>query len=213
MVGQGVLRECLLDPRVTRVVSISRSTIGETHAKLEEIVHADLFDISSLDLQSVDACFFCLGVSSAGMSEADYRRITYDLTLSVASTLVQQNPDMTFVYVSGAGTGGKSMWARVKGDTENALRQLGFKAAFMFRPALIQPMHGIQSRTTSYRIFYAITKPLLPLLRRFPKYVTTTEVVGRAMMNVAANGAPKQILESEDINRVGNLSAPDTPPS
>lgn len=200
MVGQGVLRECLLDPRVTRVVSIGRSAIGEKHAKLQEIVHADLFDITSLDLRDFDACFFCLGVSSAGMSEESYRRITYDLTLSVAKTLVKQNPEMTFIYVSGAGTGGKSMWARVKGDTENALLQLGFKAAYMFRPALIQPMHGIKSRTASYRVFYAITKPLMPLLRRFPKYVTTTEQLGRAMINVAANGAPTNVLESEDIN-------------
>jgi uncharacterized protein YbjT (DUF2867 family) len=204
MVGQGVLRECLLDPRVTRIASIGRSAIGEQHAKLDEIVHADLFDISALNLQNFDACFFCLGVSSAGMSEADYRRITYDLTLSVARTLVKQNPDMTFIYVSGAGTGGRAMWARVKGETEDALLKLGFKAAYMFRPALIQPMHGIKSRTTSYRIFYAIAKPLLPLLRRFPKYVTTTEALGRAMIEVAAKGAAKQILESADINRSAN---------
>jgi uncharacterized protein YbjT (DUF2867 family) len=204
MVGQGVLRECLRDPRVTRVVSIGRSASGEKHAKLQEIVHGDLFDISALDLKNFDACFFCLGVSSAGMSEESYRRITYDLTSSVAKTLVTQNPDMTFIYVSGAGTGGKSMWARVKGDTENALLRLGFKAAYMFRPALIQPMHGIKSRTVSYRVFYAITRPLMPLLRRFPRYVTTTEQVGRAMINVAANGAPKKVLESEDINTSAN---------
>jgi uncharacterized protein YbjT (DUF2867 family) len=200
MVGQGVLRECLLDPRVTRVVTIGRSAIGENYGKLEEIVHADLFDLTSLDLRNFDACFFCLGISSAGMSEESYRRITYDLTLSVANTLVKQNPGMTFIYVSGAGTGGKSMWARVKGDTENALLRIGFKAAYMFRPALIQPMHGVKSRTASYRIFYAITKPLMPLLRRFPKYVTTTEQLGRTMINVAANGARRNVLESEDIN-------------
>jgi len=202
MVGQGVLRECLLDPRVDKVLSLGRSKTGQQHPKLEE---ADIRDLDSLDLAAYDACFFCLGVSSAGMSEDDYRRVTYDLTLDVARKIA--TPRMTFIYVSGAGTDsterGRTMWARVKGATENALLALPFKAAYMFRPALIQPLHGIRSRTTSYRVFYAITRPLLPVLKRMlPKYVTTTEQVGRAMINVAANGAPKTILESEDINRL-----------
>src|SRR6185369_15350212 len=175
MVGQGVLRECLLDPRVNRVLTIGRSATGERHPKLQEIAQADLADLSSLNVDGYDACFFCLGVSSAGMGGASYRKVTYDLTLAVAKQLVARNPDMTFIYVSGAGTGGSSMWARVKGDTENDLLKLPFKAAYMFRPALIQPMHGIKSRTTSYRIFYALTRPFLPLLRRFPKLMTTTE--------------------------------------
>lgn len=201
MVGQGVLRECLLDPRVEKVLSLGRTKTGQSHPKLEE---ADMRDLDSLDLAAYDACFFCLGVSSAGMSEDDYRRVTYDLTLDVARKTA--TPRMTFIYVSGAGTDsterGRTMWARVKGATENALLKLPFKAAYMFRPALIQPLHGIRSRTTSYRVFYAMTRPVLPLLKRMPKYVTTTEQVGRAMINVAANGAPKTILESEDINRL-----------
>ncbi len=202
MVGQGVLRECLLDPRVEKVLSIGRSKTGQQHAKLEE---ADIRDFDSLDLAAYDACFFCLGVSSAGMSEEDYRRVTYDMTLDVAKKIA--TPKMTFIFVSGAGTDsterGRTMWARVKGATENALLKLPFKAAYMFRPAVIQPLHGVKSRTTSYRVLYAITRPLLPLLKRMlPKYVTTTEQVGRAMINVAANGAPKAILESEDISRL-----------
>jgi len=202
MVGQGVLRECLLDPRVNHVLSVGRSKTGQQHAKLEE---AEMRDLDSRDLTGYDACFFCLGVSSAGMSEEDYRRVTYDLTLDVAKKIA--TPKVTFIYVSGAGTDsterGGTMWARVKGATENALLKLPFKAAYMFRPALIQPLHGIKSRTASYRIFYALTRPLLPLLTRlFPRYVTTTEQIGRAMINAAANGAPKAILESDDINRL-----------
>ena len=201
MVGQGVLRECLLDPRVEKVLSIGRSATGRQHAKFEE---AHIRDFDSLDLSDYDACFFCLGVSSAGMSEESYRRVTYDMTLDVARKLV--SPRMTFIYVSGAGTDsterGRTMWARVKGATENALLALPFKGAYMFRPGVIQPLHGIKSRTTSYRVLYTITRPLLPLLKRaFPRFVTTTEQIGRAMIEVAANGAPKAILETEDINR------------
>jgi uncharacterized protein YbjT (DUF2867 family) len=203
MVGQGVLRECLLDPRVEKVLSIGRSKTGQRHPKFEE---AEMRDLDSLDLTAYDACFFCLGVSSAGMSEDDYRRVTYDMTLDVAKKIA--TPKMTFIYVSGAGTDsterGRTMWARVKGATENALLKLPFKAAYMFRPGVIQPLHGVRSRTTSYRVLYAITRPLLPVLKRMlPKYVTTTEQVGRAMINAAANGAPKAILESEDISRHG----------
>ena len=207
MVGQGVLRECLLDPRVRRVVSVGRSATGEQHPKLREIVHADLFDLSPIEpeLTGFDACFFSLGVSSAGMSEEKYRRVTYDLTISVAQTLVRLNPQMTFIYVSGAGTDsterGRSMWARVKGATENALLRLPFKAAYMFRPAGIQPMHGVKSKTRLDRAVYAVTAPLYPILKRLsPRYLTTTEQVGRAMIAAAAHGAPKQILESDDIN-------------
>jgi len=201
MVGQGVLRECLLDPRVEKVLSIGRSATGRQHAKLEE---ANIRDFDALDLAAYDACFFCLGVSAAGMSEDSYRRVTYDMTLDVARKLV--SPRMTFIYVSGAGTDsterGRTMWARVKGATENALLALPFKGAYIFRPAVIQPLHGIKSRTTLYRVLYTITRPLLPLLKRaFPRFVTTTEQIGRAMIEVAANGAPKAILETEDINR------------
>jgi uncharacterized protein YbjT (DUF2867 family) len=209
MVGQGVLRECLLDPEVTAVLSIVRSSTGQRHPKLREIVHQDFFDFSSIEseLAGFDSCFFCLGVSSAGMSEQDYRRITFDITLAAAQTLVKLNPNMTFIYVSGAGTDssehGRMMWARVKGQTENALLRLPFKAAYMFRPGVIVPLHGIKSRTMLYRVPYAILGPLLPLLNRlFPKYVTTTEKLGRAMLIAAKRGAPKPVLESADINKL-----------
>lgn len=209
MVGQGVLRECLLDPEVTTVLSIVRSSNGQQHAKLREIVHKDFLDFSSIEaeLSGFNACFFCLGVSSAGMSEENYRRVTYDIALAAAQTLVKLNPHMTFVYVSGAGTDsserGRVMWARVKGQTENALLRLPFKAAFMFRPGVIVPLHGIKSRTMLYRVPYAVLGPILPLLKRlFPKYVTTTEKLGRAMLIAAKRGAPKPVLESSDINQL-----------
>ena len=208
MVGQGVLRECLLDDAVQRVLSIVRSASGQQHRKLREIVSRYFLDFSDIEqeLSGLDACFFCLGVSSIGMTEEDYRRVTYDFTLAAAQTLVKLNPGMTFVYVSGAGTDssetGRSMWATVKGKTENALLRLPFKAAYMFRPALIQPLHGIQSKNKSIRFFYVLTKPLLPLLRMFPRYVTTTEQLGHAMLGVARNGYSKRVLESADINGV-----------
>jgi|SRR5579862_4030802 len=207
MVGQGILRECLLDDGVEKVLSIGRRASGTTHAKLAEIALADLARIEDLDsaLAGYDACFDSLGASSAGMSEADYTRQTYDLTMTIAKALAARNPGMTFIYVSGAGTDsserGRAMWARVKGRTENALLALPFKAAFMFRPAVIQPLHGVRSKTAAYRLFYAVLWPLMPLLRRvLPQYVTTTEQLGRAMLKVAREGAPKRVLETSDIN-------------
>jgi uncharacterized protein YbjT (DUF2867 family) len=209
MVGQGVLRECLLDPDVTAVVTVGRSGTGQQHPKLHEIVQADLTNTAALEDQiaNFDACFFCLGVSSAGMSEADYRKITYDLTLAVARGLLPRNPGMIFVYVSGAGTDsterGRTMWARVKGATENALFAVPFKAAYMFRPGYIQPMHGVVSRTPLYRALYAMMGPLYPVLNGlFPKYVTTTERVGRAMIAVARRGDPRRLLENRAINEI-----------
>jgi uncharacterized protein YbjT (DUF2867 family) len=186
MVGQGVLRECLLDPDIEVVQTLGRTAAGVTHPKLREIVRADL------------------GVSSAGMSESQYERITYDIAIAVGQTLSRLNPGMTFIYVSGAGTDssekGRVMWARVKGKIENALLRLSFKAPYMFRPGVIQPMHGERSKTPAYRIGYSLVKPLLPLLRRlFPNYVLTTEEIGRAMIQAAARGYPKRILESTDI--------------
>jgi len=173
-------------------------------------VHADFLNFEPIEreLTGYDTCFFCLGVSSAGMTEQAYQRVTYDITLSVAQTLVMLNPQMTFLFVSGAGTDstehGRSMWARVKGKTENALARLPFRAVYMFRPAYIQPLHGIVSKTKLYRVLYAVMTPLYPALKRlFPKYVTTTEQLGRAMLEVAKHGAPKQILENEDINNIG----------
>jgi uncharacterized protein YbjT (DUF2867 family) len=208
MVGQGVLRECLRDPDVDRIVTLGRSATGVEHAKLREIVHRDMFDYTSIEneLGGFDACFFCLGVSSFRMSEADYTRLTYDLTMAAARTLARLDPQMTFVYVTGAGTDstekGRSMWARVKGRTENDLLRLPFKAAYMFRPGAIVPMHGVRSKTALYQSIYSMTRPVLPLLQRlFPNAIVTTEQVGRAMLAVATRGAPSPILESRDIAR------------
>lgn len=209
MIGQGVLRECLLDAGVVRVVTIGRSATGQQHAKLQEIVHADLHDYSAIESQltGLDACFFCLGVTSSGMSEEAYHRVTYGITVAAAETLLRLNPGMTFIFVSGAGSDsterGRTMWARVKGKAENAILRMPFKGAYAFRPAAIQPLHGIRSRTKVYRVFYTILGPVLPLLRRlFPGYVTTTEQIGRAMLTIARKGAPVRVLETADINRV-----------
>ncbi|HPS78630.1 MAG TPA: hypothetical protein PLS53_10790 [Thermoanaerobaculaceae bacterium] len=209
MIGRGVLRECLLDPDVPDVVSIVRHPGGQKHPKLHEIVHEDFLDFSRLEpeLTGLDACLFCLGVSSAGMSENDYRRVTYDITLAAAQTLARLNPGMIFIYVSGAGTDsteqGRSMWARVKGMTENALLRVPFKAVYLFRPAGIQPLHGITSRTRLYHVFYAAARPLFPLLRAIlPNLMTTTEQLGRAMLTVAKHGFPTPVIESRDINHI-----------
>jgi uncharacterized protein YbjT (DUF2867 family) len=210
MVGQGVLRECLLDADVTQVLSVARSSTGKTQEKLRELIHKDFTDFSSVEaeLAGYDACFFCLGVTSAGMKEADYSRITYDFTLAAAKVLARLNPQMTFIYVSGTSTDstekGRTMWARVKGRTENALFALPFKAAFMFRPGIIRPMHGIVSKTGWYRLFYAIATPLFPIVKLFwPKMLTTTEAVGRAMLVVVKRGSDKKLLENTDINELG----------
>lgn len=207
MVGQGVLRECLKDEGVESVLCIGRSAITQKHVKLVNLVHADLYDYSSVEdsLKGYDACFFCLGVSASGLSEAQYHIMTYDLTLAAARTLSKINPQMTFVYVSGMGTDssekGRSMWARVKGKTENALMRLPFKATYMFRPGMIQPLDGIKSKTTLYRLIYAITGPLLPLIKSIaPSSIVTTAQVGRAMIQVARNGYGVSIVEAADIN-------------
>ncbi|MFM9921490.1 NAD-dependent epimerase/dehydratase family protein [Variovorax sp. H27-G14] len=210
MVGQGVLRECLLAPDVERVVAIGRNPTGQQHARLRDLVHKDMYDYSAIEpqLQGFDACFFCLGVSSVGMKEPAYKRISYDLTLAAATVLARLNPGMTFTYVTGAGTDsserGTSMWARVKGATENALLRLPFKAAYMFRPGMIQPLHGVRSKTPLYDAAIFVLKPVLGLAYRWwPNKVTTTEKVGRAMLAVARNGAPKVLLDPADINALG----------
>lgn len=210
MVGQGVLRECLLDPDVEKVLSVGRSRIKQVDPKIEEIIQKNLFDVTKIEsrLAGYEACFFTLGVSAFRMSEADYTHLTYDLTLSIANTLARLNPRMTFIYVSGAGTNssetGGQMWARVKGRTENALLKLPFKAAYMFRPGFIQPLHGITSKTGLYRAIYTVIGPLSPVLSRLPGFATTTERLGRAMIAVAKKGYPKKILESSDINAVAS---------
>jgi len=209
MVGQGVLRECLIDPSVERVVTVGRRSTGDKHPKLGELVYPDLSTLAPLEpqLSGFDACLFCLGVSALGMTEAQYTRVTFDLTMGVAKTLLRTSPGLTFIYVSGAGTDsserGRAMWARVKGRTENALLSLPFKAAYMFRPGLIIPLHGIRSSTRWYNVAYFVLKPITPVLERIaPTTVTTTERVGRAMLAVARNGYPSHILEMADINRL-----------
>jgi uncharacterized protein YbjT (DUF2867 family) len=206
MVGQGVLRECLLAPDVEAVLVIGRTATGTQHVKLREIVHADLTSYAAIEgeLAGHDACFFCLGVSAAGMSEQDYTRVTYDVTVAAAQVLARLSPAMTFIYVSGEGTDSaeqkRAMWARVKGRTENALLALPFKAV-MFRPGLIRPLHGIRSKTRLYRIGYTLMWPLFPLLGLFG-LLTTTERVGRAMLRVAREGAPRPILGNREINEL-----------
>ncbi|WNR43273.1 NAD-dependent epimerase/dehydratase family protein [Paenibacillus roseipurpureus] len=206
MVGQSVLRECLLDPQVQQVISIARSASHQTHAKLREHVLADITKLHELknELVNVDACFFCLGVSSVGMSEDEYRAITYDLTMNIARTLADIQPGMTFIYVTGASTDsteqGSSMWARVKGKTENDLLKLPFKAAYMFRPGGIIPKNGVKSKTKVYQAIYVLMRPLYPLLEKwFPNSITDSVQVGRAMINVAQHGFAKPILEVRDI--------------
>lgn len=213
MVGQGVLRECLLADDVARVVTIGRRATGVSHPKLHEIVQSDLLDYHALEaeLRDIDACFFCLGMSSVGKDEVDYTRVTFDTTLAAARALVRANPRATFVYVSGAGAdstgGGPTMWARVRGRTESALLATPFASVAIFRPAVIQPLHGARSKTPLYRFFYAAFVPLFPLLRLFaPEMVTTTASIGRAMLEIARHGAPKPILYTPDINDVANAA-------
>ena len=206
MVGKGVLLECIDSPEVEHILVINRSPVGITHPKLKEVIHKDFFNWSDVreHLEGYNACFFCMGVSSVRMTEPDYRRMTYDLTLGFAKEVLAKNNDMTFCYVSGAGTDsteqGRMMWAKVKGKTENDLLGLGFKDAYMFRPGFIQPMRGIKSKTALYQGIYNIISPLYGLLRRMPKYVTTTVVIGKAMIRVAMDGCDKKVLESVDIN-------------
>ena len=208
MIGRGALRECLLDPDVTAVVAVGRSATGQQHPKLRELVVRDLFDLSSVagNLDGADACFYCIGITAAGTSEADYRRVTYDLALSVTRALVTRNPGLTLVHVSAAGasTAGRGpAWARVKGETEGAVLKLPFKDVYVLRPFLVQPLHGITSRTGWYRAFYAAFAPFAPIWKAvLPGYVTTTERVGKAMLILARRGAPKRLLDTGDINRL-----------
>lgn len=209
MVGQGVLRACLQAQDVALVRSIGRTALDKRHAKLDDLVHADLFDYATIEdkLSGFDACFFCLGVSSAGMSEQQYTHLTYDLALAAATVLARLNPGMVFTYVSGAGTDstehGKSMWARIKGRTENALLRLPFAGAYMFRPGAIEPLDGIRSKTRSYQVFYSLAKPVLPLLRRLmPNTILTTAEVGAAMLAAARKGQGRRVLETVDIKKL-----------
>jgi len=212
MVGAGVLLECFADPRVTSVLAITRSPTGRTHSKLHEVVHQDFFNFESLraDFASCDACFFCLGITSLGLSEAAYTRVTYDIAMAAAREMVAANPLMTFCFVSGVGTDsterGRTMWARVKGKTENALLALGFKAAYMFRPGYIQPIGDVQSKTGWVQTAYDIARPLYPLINRLlPNNSTTTSNLGRAMIQVAAAGYSTHVLYSADFNILATM--------
>ncbi|HUL04503.1 MAG TPA: NAD-dependent epimerase/dehydratase family protein [Gemmatimonadales bacterium] len=209
MVGAGVLLECLDDPRIEGVLVVGRHGTGIRHPKVTEVIHADFFSYDSLRdrFARCDACFFCLGVTSVGMSEQDYHHLTYDLTLAAARAMVAVNPRMTFCYVSGLGTDsteqGRAMWARVKGKTENALLGLGFKASYMVRPGFIQPRRGVRSKTAWYHAFYTALGPLYPVFRvLLPRYVTTTSDLGRAMLELAARGYERPIIEVADLNRL-----------
>lgn len=205
MIGRGVLLECLRDPEVELVVTLGRTATGIHDSRMQEIAHSDLLHYAGMEesLTGFDACFFCLGVASAGMKEADYERVTCGYTMAAAEVLSRLNPGMTFIFVSGSGTDssekGRIMWARVKGRTENALLKLPLQA-YMFRPGFIEPMDGIQSKTPMYRKFYTVLGPLFPLLRRaLPNHVLSTRQIGRAMLNVARGGYARRILEARDI--------------
>jgi uncharacterized protein YbjT (DUF2867 family) len=209
MVGQGVLLECEAAHDVGEVVAIVRSPLERIQAKLTEVQHRDFFNWSDVDLSGFDACFFCLGVSSLGKNEADYRRVTYDLTMSLAQALVKASPQAVFVYVSGAGTNAQSkqMWARVKGATENALMAMPFRGVYCFRPGYIQPLNGVKSKVGWYNAMYTAVGWAEPLLMRVaPKYVTTSEAMGRAMLKVARDGWPQKVMGNKEINTAGGAA-------
>jgi uncharacterized protein YbjT (DUF2867 family) len=202
MVGEGVLHECLQSPEIEEILIINRKPSGYTHPKLKEIIHQDFFDISPIkaQLKGYNACFFCLGVSSVGMKEAEYTKMTYTLTMHVAETLSKLNPDMTFCYVSGSATDstekGRSMWARVKGKTENDLMKLPFKAVYNFRPGYMHPTPGLKNTLP----YYKYLSWMYPVVRKvFPGAVSTLAELGQAMIKVAKKGYEKRILEVKDF--------------
>lgn len=214
MVGSGVLLECLDSPRVREVLVVGRSSTGVTHPKVREMLHQNFLEFKGMQSEFAgrDACFFCLGVSSAGMKEADYTRLTHDVTLAAASAMLAVSPQLTFIYVSGEGTDsserGRSMWARVKGKTENDLLAMPFRAAYMFRPGYIQPLRGVRSKTPLYQLLYDVGGWTYPALRSLlPGHVTTTVDVGRAMIEVGAEGYTRSILGSAEINEVASIGA------
>jgi len=209
MVGQGALREGLRDPEVEQVVSIVRAPTGTTHEKLREIVHKNFLDFTPIEnqLTGLNACLYCLGVTSTGTKEEDYTRITYEFTIAAATTLLKLNPGMSFVFVSGAGADstehGGTMWARVKGKTENALLSMPFRSIYVFRPAMIQPLDGIQSKTASYRIIYGLIAPFLTAARHFwPSHISTTQELGKTLLAAAKRGMEKRVVEANQIREV-----------
>ena len=208
MVGKGVLLECMDAPEIEQVLLVSRRTAGINHPKVREILVQDFFDLSAIeeDFKGYDACFFCLGITSIGETEASYRRITYDLSLNFARSFIKYNENSIFCYVSGTGTDstekGKIMWARIKGKTENALLKMPFKTAFMFRPGYIQPLKGIKSKTKWVQAMYNIFWPVYSILKHFPGTATNTTNMGRAMINSLTADYPKQVLGNKEINKL-----------
>lgn len=209
MVGKALLLECLDDQQVEQVVSLARRKLDMEHPKLKELIITDFFDLTphKKELADYDICYFCLGVSAAGMKEAAYTHITYELTMRFARSLLSINPEISFSYVSGAGTDstekGRSMWARVKGKTENDLLDLPFRSAYMLRPAFIQPMKGIRSRTPLYNAVYAVFKPIYPLVKGMKKYVISSDALGRALIRLGIEGHEKKVLENADLRKLG----------
>jgi uncharacterized protein YbjT (DUF2867 family) len=210
MVGSAVLSECLTDDRVEAVLCVGRSSCGQSHPKLKELLHGDLFDLGPLaaQLTGYNACFFTLGTSSVGMNEADYTRVTYDLTMAVANELLKHNPGLAFCFISGVGTDeteqGRVMWARIKGKAENALLRLPFRAAVMFRLGALLPVKGFRSKTAWIRVAYTLSRPLLPLLAvLFPNSIATPRSLGRAMIKAGLGEAPKARLLPKDFIELG----------
>ncbi|GAF43635.1 NAD(P)H-binding protein [Rhodococcus wratislaviensis] len=208
MVGQGVVHECLADPRVESVLALTRSPSSIRHPKLTQVLHDDFADLTRLAhrFEDIDACFYCLGVSAVGVSESEYRLITFDFTVAAAQMFASRNPSITFVYVSAQGAdnsgSGRSMWARVRGQTENTVLAIPLQA-FILRPGYIQPRHGATSRTATYNWIYRLTAPLYPLLQRLlPTMVTNSENVGKAMLALAANGSSQRIIDCRGINEL-----------
>jgi uncharacterized protein YbjT (DUF2867 family) len=206
MVGEGVLNECLQNNQVEKILVINRKTCGVTHPKLTEIIHSDFYDLSAIENELVDynACFFCLGVSSVGMNEATYSKLTYTLTMNVAATLAKNNAAMTFCYISGSGTDstekGKLMWARVKGKTENDLEKLGFEQVYNFRPAILQPTKGLKNTLKLYT-YFGWLMPIIKLVS--PNFICSLQELGKAMIGVSTKGYSKNIIEVKDIIELG----------
>ncbi len=202
MVGEGVLHECLQHDDIESVLVINRNPCGVSHPKLKEIIHADFFNLSAIEnqLAGYNSCLFCLGVSSVGMKEPEFYRLTYTLTMNFAETVLKQNPEMSFCYISGASTDstekGRMMWARVKGKTENDLMKLSFKAVYNFRPGVIEPTKGLKNTLKAYKYFGW----LIPVIRLIAPYrIITLKQLGLAMINAMAKGYQKQVLEVKDI--------------
>jgi len=210
MIGHGLLLECLDHPKIESILTLNRSQLQITHPKLKAIICRNFFNLTEIkqELEGFDTCFFCLGISSGGRTEREYTSITYELTLSFARNILAINPDITFCYISGAGTdsaeSSRMMWARIKGKTENDLLKLPFSSVYMFRPGFILPKKGVRSRTKAYQIIYTLARPFYPVLRKIPRYVTSSDRLGKAMIRVGMEGYLKNILETSDINSLTN---------